>query len=149
MTDWDAFGEKLAEQLSALPAGAVLIIREGERGDTGRYAQFLQSDEGVEAELVGDHHLAPALRAGEAGSGLIAEAGWQAPEDTVYGHNWWAKLPWPSPSEAYRRLSGMTVTGLRDALRIAGPQALVYEAWDGRRGNRPLPLPLLGLAPQS
>lgn len=30
----------------------------------------------------------------------------------------------------------MTVTGLRDGLRITGPEALVYEAWDGRRGNR-------------
>ncbi|MET7340101.1 hypothetical protein [Streptomyces sp. NPDC005547] len=147
MTDWDTFGEKLAEQLSTLSAGSVLIIRED--GDTGRYAQFLQTDEGVEAELVGDHHLAPELRAGEAGSALIVEAGWQAPEDTVYGHNWWAELPWPSPSDAYRKLAGMTVTGLRDALRIAGPQALVYEAWDGRRGNRTLVLPLLGLAAKS
>ncbi|MGW1184436.1 TY-Chap domain-containing protein [Streptomyces drozdowiczii] len=147
MTEWDGFTEKLAEQLSTLSAGSVLIIREG--GDTGRYAQLLQSEKGVEAELVGDHHLAPELRAGETGTGLIVAAGWQAPEDTVYGHNWWAKLPWPSPSDAYRKLAGMTVTGLRDALRITGPEALVYEAWDGRRGNRPLVLPLLGLAAKS
>lgn len=43
----------------------------------------------------------------------------------------------------------MTVTGLRDALRVTGPQALVYEAWDGRRGNRALVLPVLGLAAKS
>ncbi len=65
--------------------------------------------------------------------------------DTVYGHNWWAKLPWPSPSAAYRGLAGMSVIGLR----IAGPQALVYEAWDGRQGNRTLTLPRLGLNPQT
>lgn len=147
MTGWDGLGERLAEQLASLATGSVLII--GERGRTGRYAQFLQSDERVEAELVGDHHLDPALRAGEAGSRLIAEAGWRPPEDTVHGHNWWAELPWPSSSAAYRELAGMTVTGLRDGLRIAGPQALVYEAWDGRRGNRPLVLPLLGLSAQS
>ncbi|MER6116430.1 hypothetical protein E6R60_14785 [Streptomyces sp. A0642] len=146
MTEWDAFEEGLAEQLSSLGAGSVLIVRE--TGRTGRYAQFLQSDEGLGAELVGDHHLDPALRAGETGSRLIAEAGWQPPQDTVYGHNWAVELPWPSPSDAYRALAAMTVTGLRDGLRIAGPQALVYEAWDGRRGNRPLVLPLLGLMPE-
>ncbi|MER5894481.1 hypothetical protein [Streptomyces sp. NPDC001876] len=147
MTGWDGFSEGLAEQLASLAAGSVLIIRES--GQTGRYAQFLQTDERVEAELVGDHHLDPALRAGEAGCRLIAEAGWRPPEDTVYGHNWWSELPWPSSSVAYRALAGMTVTGLRDGLRITGPQVLVYEAWDGRRGNRPLTLPLLGLTAQS
>lgn len=147
MTDWDGFREGLAEQLASLTDGSVLIIREG--GQTGRYAQFLQSDKGLEAELVGDHHLAPTLRAGDEGRRLIAEAGWRPPEDTVYGHNWWSELPWPSPSAGYRDLAEMTVTGLRDGLRITGPQALVYEAWDGRRGNRPLTLPLLGLTVQS
>ncbi|MFD4242148.1 hypothetical protein ACFWP3_11195 [Streptomyces sp. NPDC058525] len=146
MTRWEGFSEGLAEQLASLTAGSVLIISEG--GQTGRYAQFLQSDETVEAELVGDHYLDPALRAGEAGCRLIAEAGWRAPQDTVYGHNWRTELPWPSPSDAYRKLAGMTVTGLRDGLRITGPQVLVYEAWDGRRGNRPLALPLLGLTPK-
>jgi len=147
VTGWDGFRERLAEQLTLLGPESVLIIREG--GGTGRYAQFLQSDAGVEAELVGDHGLDPALRAGEEGSRLIVEAGWQPPQDTVYGHNWWAEVPWPSPSDAYRKLAGMTVTGLRDALRVAGPQALVYEAWEGRRGNRPLVLPLLGFAAKS
>lgn len=77
MTGWDGFGERLAEQLTLLGPESVLIIREG--GGTGRYAQFLQSDEGVEAELVGDHGLDPALRAGEEGSRLIVEAGWKPP----------------------------------------------------------------------
>lgn len=147
MTGWDGFGEALAEELASLSSGSVLIIREA--GQTGRYAQFLQSDATVGAELAGDHHLDPALRAGEAGGRLIVGAGWQPPVDTVYGHNWSAELPWPSPSAAYRELAGMTVTGLRDGLRITGPQALVYEAWDGRRGNRSLTLPLLGLTPQT
>ncbi|MDA5284110.1 hypothetical protein [Streptomyces sp. Isolate_45] len=146
MTEWDGFSERLAEQLASLAAGSVLIIREV--GQTGRYVQFLQTEERVEAELVGDHHLELALRAGEVGCRLIAEAGWRPPEDTVYGHNWWTELPWPSSSVAYRELAGMTVTGLCDGLRIAGPQALVYEAWDGRRGNRLLTLPLLGLTAQ-
>lgn len=146
MTGWDGLSDGLAEQLASLAAGSVLIISES--AQTGRYAQFLQSEDTLAAELVGDHHLDPALRAGEAGGRLIVEAGWRPPEDTVYGHNWQAELPWPSPSDAYRTLAGMTVTGLRDGLRITGPQALVYEAWDGRRGNRALTLPLLGLAPK-
>lgn len=41
------------------------------------------------AELVGDHGLDPALRVGKAGSRLIVEAGWQPPQDTAHGHNWW------------------------------------------------------------
>ncbi|MFD5648993.1 hypothetical protein [Streptomyces sp. NPDC127039] len=147
MTAWDGFGEGLARQLATLAAGSVLIIREG--GRTGRYAQYAQSDEILRAELVGDHGLDPALRAGETGSRLIAEAGWEPPEDTVYGHNWQAGVSWPSPSGAYRELARMTVTGLRDGLRIASPQGLAYEAWDERRGNRPLVLPLLGLDPTS
>ncbi|MET9774002.1 hypothetical protein ABZ023_06980 [Streptomyces sp. NPDC006367] len=142
MTGWDEFGEGLAEQLSTLATGSVLILRES--APTGRYAQFMQDDDRLGAELVGDHYLEPGVRAGEQGGRLIAEAGWQRPEDTVYGHNWQAELPWPSASDAYRRLAAMTVTGLRDGLRITGPKDLVYKAWTRR--NRPLQLPLLGLA---
>ncbi|MGW7414773.1 TY-Chap domain-containing protein [Streptomyces sp. NPDC054863] len=145
MTGWDGFTEGLAEQLTTLASGSVLILRES--GPTGRYAQFLQTDATVEAELVADHYLDPAVRAGEPGCRLITEAGWRQPEDTVYGHNWQAVLSWPSPSDAYRRLAAMTVTGLRDGLRITDPETLVYEAW--ARGNRPLRMPLLGLAPHS
>ncbi|MCX5414950.1 hypothetical protein [Streptomyces sp. NBC_00059] len=145
MTGWDGFGEGLAEQLTTLATGSVLIISES--GPTGRYAQFLQSDESLSAELVGDHYLDPSVRAGEPGCRLIAEAGWRQPEDTVHGHNWQAELPWPSPSAAYHRLAAMTVTGLRDALRITSPQTLVYDAWG--RENHPLRLPLLGLTPKT
>ncbi|MEU2549597.1 hypothetical protein ABZ618_29915 [Streptomyces roseolus] len=141
MTEWDEFSQRLAEQLSTLTTGSVLIIRED--GPPGRYAQFLQADERVEAQLVADHYLDPTARAGETGNRLITEAGWRQPEDTVYGHNWQTELPWPSTSDAYRRLAAMTVTGLRDALRITSPETLVYEAWT--RGNRPLRLPSLGL----
>ncbi|MFJ3838821.1 hypothetical protein ACIPY6_25295 [Streptomyces sp. NPDC090054] len=49
----------------------------GEVGQTGRYAQFPQSGERVEAAQVGDHHLDPVPRAGEAGWRLTAEAGWR------------------------------------------------------------------------
>ncbi|MCX5206229.1 hypothetical protein OG897_33095 [Streptomyces sp. NBC_00237] len=142
MTGWEGFGEGLAEQLSTLASGSVLIIRE--KGPEGRFVQFLQTDAKLEAELVGDHYLDPAARAGESGSRLIAEAGWQPSEDTVSSHNWETWLGWPSPSGDYRRLARMAVTGLRDGLRITGPETLLYEAWE--RGNRPLRLPLLGLA---
>ncbi|MFI6938598.1 TY-Chap domain-containing protein [Streptomyces sp. NPDC050418] len=147
VTEWGALGEALAEELASLSDGSVLVIREA--GRTGRYVQFLQSDATLEAELSGDHHLDPALRAGVAGSRLIVEAGWRPPVDTAYGHNWWAELAWPSPSAAYRNLAAMSVSGLRDGLRIAGPQALVYEAWDGRQGNRSLTCHRLGLTPQT
>ncbi|MFI5801382.1 TY-Chap domain-containing protein [Streptomyces sp. NPDC051561] len=145
MTDWSGFREGLAEQLTTLAGGSTLIIGEG--GAAARFAQFRQSSGSLSAELVGDHYLGPSVRAGEAGSRLISEAGWLRPEDTAYGHNWHTELPWPSDSAAYRRLAAMTVTGLRDGLGIAGPDELVYRAWT--RGNRDLRLPLLGLIAQS
>ncbi|CAM5478401.1 hypothetical protein GCM10010329_30030 [Streptomyces spiroverticillatus] len=146
MTGWEGFGEGLAQQLSTLAAESVLIIRDS--GPTNRYVQFLQTDSRLLAELVSDHWLEPAVRAGESGARLIAEAGWRQPESTVPDGNWETSLDWPSPARDYRRLAAMSVAGLRDGLRISGPEALVYDAWSPP-GNRPLRLPLLGIEPKA
>ncbi|MFJ5711434.1 TY-Chap domain-containing protein [Streptomyces sp. NPDC093105] len=152
MTGWDGFQERLAEQLASLPAGAVVIVSEtGAAPPTktakgSRYAQFRQDPESLYAELSGDRHLEGAARAGDEGGRLLVAAGWRAPDADDRVGNWCAELPWPSPSVAYRRLASMVVTGLHVVFRVPAPSSLAYTAWDAEDGNRPLELPLLGLA---
>lgn len=148
MTDWIRFAEALAEQLAMVNSGTVVIISEhGRAGERSRTAQFRQLDNSVWAELSGDKWLDPDVRAGESGSGLIAEVGWRQP-DADHGHNWWIERPWPVTSADCRRIGSMVVTGLRDGFRISDPAALSYDAWDESNGNRPMELPLLGLRQQ-
>ncbi|NEW39046.1 hypothetical protein GV794_17255 [Nocardia cyriacigeorgica] len=142
MTGWTEFAEGLAEELADLPAGAVVKIVEP--GPAPRYAQFRQLDDELWAELVGDHWLAPAARAGSTGGRLIVEAGWHAP-DADHGHNWWVEWPWPQSSARYRQLTSMVVTGLRDGFGIAAVSDLSYVAWNENVGNCALDLPGLGL----
>ncbi|MEV6562600.1 hypothetical protein AB0M22_43245 [Nocardia sp. NPDC051756] len=149
MTGWDQFAEGLARHLAELPAGAVVkIVESDESAEVARYAQFLQSEDTLFAEIVGDEWLDSDRGAGEAGARLLIDAGWQQPDETHSG-NWWRDTPWPIDSATYRRIASMVVTGLRDAFRIADPAAFHYEAWNGNAGNRKLDLPLLGLPAQS
>ncbi|MFI6046319.1 TY-Chap domain-containing protein [Nocardia sp. NPDC051321] len=145
MTGWEQFTEGLARHLAELPSGAVVkIIESDESADVARYAQFLQTDSKLIAEVVGDGWLAPELGAGTAGSRLLADAGWHQPDEDHSG-NWWLDSTWPIDSASYRRIASMVVTGLRDAFRISDLSTLYYEAWNGNAGNRKLDLPLLGL----
>ncbi|MFI6997692.1 TY-Chap domain-containing protein [Nocardia sp. NPDC050175] len=145
MTGWAEFADGLAEQLARLPSGAVVVIGEAPTSsDKSRIAQFRQFDDSVWAQLSGDRWLDPTVQAGEAGRHLIREAGWREPDDD-HIENWWVELPWPVASAAYRRVAEMVVTGLRDAFRIAGPTALVYQAWNEKSANSAIELPLLGL----
>jgi hypothetical protein len=142
---WDEFAEGLAQHLATLPTGAVVkIIEPDETAEVPRYAQFLQSDTKLFAEVVGDEWLDPALGAGEAGERLLTEAGWHQPDEDHSG-NWWLDSAWPIDSAGYDRLASMVVTGLRDAFRISDLSAFHYKAWNGNAGNRKLDLPLLGL----
>ncbi|MDX2291159.1 MULTISPECIES: TY-Chap domain-containing protein [Streptomyces] len=151
MTGWDGFQERLAEQLAALPAGAVVVLSETgtalppKTAKGSRYAQFRQDPEALSAELSGDRHLEGAARAGEEGARLLVAAGWRAPDAADRVGNWCAALPWPSPAADYRRLASMVVTGLHTVFRIPAPSSLAYTAWEAEHGNRPLELPLLGL----
>ncbi|MFF3224972.1 hypothetical protein ACFYV7_19425 [Nocardia suismassiliense] len=147
MTDWDQFAEGLAQHLATLPTGAVVkIIESDESAEVPRYAQFLQSDTKLFAEVVGDDWLDSDKGAGEAGARLLAEAGWHQPDDAHSG-NWWFDSAWPIDSAAYQRLATMVVTGLRDAFRVTDLTDFYYEAWNGNAGNRKLDLPLLGIPP--
>ncbi|WP_174189717.1 TY-Chap domain-containing protein [Nocardia barduliensis] len=142
MTGWEDIAAGLAAELATLHAGSIVKLVESETGPRRRYAQFLQLDDLLSAELVDDGWLDPALRAGTAGRALIAAAGWR---ERDAGHsNWWTELPWPSSSAGYRRLADMVVTGLRDGFGIDAPTALAYTAWNERSADQ-LDLPLLGL----
>jgi hypothetical protein len=143
LTGWEDFAAGLAEELAALRAGSIVKLVESGTGPRRRYAQFLQLDDALSAELVDDEWLDPALRAGDTGRALIAESGWR--ERDASHVNWWTELPWPSSTAGYRRLAGMVVTGLRDGFGIGAPTALAYVAWNERWENRELDLPLLGL----
>ncbi|MGQ4618075.1 TY-Chap domain-containing protein [Nocardia sp. R7R-8] len=143
MTGWEDFAAGLAVELATLRAGSIVKVVESGIGPRRRYAQFLQLDDALSAELVDDEWLDPPLRAGVAGRPLIAESGWR---ERDAGHsNWWTELAWPSPTTEYRRLADMVVTGLRDGFGIDSPTALAYAAWNERLENRELDLPLLGL----
>ncbi|NKY37142.1 hypothetical protein HGA13_29330 [Nocardia speluncae] len=140
MTEWPELAAGLADQLAALPAGAVLIIAEAEGP---RYAQFKQFDDRLYAEVVGDSWLDPGKQAGAPGARRLVDAGWQAPggEHT----NWWIDRPWPLSPAQYRELVAMVFTALRDVFAIAEPADLVYEAWNTEAGDADLDLPGLGL----
>ncbi|WP_278264905.1 hypothetical protein [Nocardia sp. AG03] len=144
MSTWDTFGAALAAQLAMLTPGSVLIVAES-RARSPRYAQFRRLDHASSAELVCESALDESLRAGEAGLRVIAEAGWQAPEDGLPG-NWWIDTPEPASRARHRAVAEMVVTGLRDAFGIPAPEALTYRAWNEATGTRALDLPLLGLA---
>lgn len=143
MTGWGDFAAGLAAELAALRAGSIVKLVESDTGPRRRYAQFLQLDETLSAELVDDEWLDPALRAGATGRALITAAGWR--ERDARHSNWWTELAWPSPTTEYRRLADMVVTGLREGFGIEAPTTLAYAAWNERLGNRELDLPLLGL----
>ncbi|AFT98879.1 TY-Chap domain-containing protein [Nocardia brasiliensis] len=146
MTGWDEFAAGLAEELAALPEGAIVkVIQSSSTSEVGPYAQFLQTADRVWAELVSDKWLNSAAQAGAAGNDLIAGAGWQLP-DFQHGDNWWIELPWPIRTADYARLATMVVVGLRDALHVPAPTDLVYRAWNENTGNTPLELPALGLS---
>ncbi|WP_405167253.1 hypothetical protein OG203_20495 [Nocardia sp. NBC_01499] len=145
MSDWAEFAAGLAEELAGLADGAVVkIIQSASISQVRPYAQFRQLDDILWAEIVGDKWLDPAAQAGADGNQLLADAGWQRP-DFDHGDNWWLESPWPMSSATYRRLAASVVTGLRDALRVADPAELVYQAWDENADNRGIELPLLGL----
>ncbi|KAF0848244.1 TY-Chap domain-containing protein [Nocardia caishijiensis] len=140
---WDDVATALAGELAALPAGAIVKLVEARAERPSRFAQFLQTDAELTAELIDDDHLAAELRAGRAGNAVIRELGWQ-PRDRHH-ENWWTHLPWPAPAADYRRLADMVVAGLRDGFGVATPDSFTYDAWNERRGNSLIELPQLGL----
>ncbi|MFF0494598.1 hypothetical protein ACFYTQ_36740 [Nocardia sp. NPDC004068] len=142
MTDWDRFAAQLAEQLSVLPAGAMVKVVAS--SPPYRFAQFAQGDAYLLAELTGDEYLPPTDRPAEDRRRRIIDAGWQVP-DLDHGGNWWIEVPWPVASAIYRQLAAMVVTGLRDGLAVGSPAGLCYEAWNAQASNELMDLPLLGL----
>ncbi|MGI5223177.1 TY-Chap domain-containing protein [Nocardia sp. CA-290969] len=143
MIEWTEFTEGLSQTLATLPVGAIVIISERvPRSENMRFAQFCWYDTGIHAEIPGGRRL---TMAGEDGPRIVAGAGWHEPRSPWDGENWWTKVPWPAPTDSYRKLASMMVTALRDAYGIPNPDALEYNAWDEESENAPMELPLLGI----
>ncbi|MFF2087775.1 hypothetical protein ACFVVM_28690 [Nocardia sp. NPDC058176] len=143
MTSWTTLADGLAQELAGLPAGAIVTIVESRPDRTARFAQFVQSEDALAAELVDDDALDVPLRAGDSGTTVIRALGWH--ERDRYHENWWLELPWPATSADYRRLADMVVRGFGEGFGLPGPDTFVYDAWNERTGNSPIELPLLGL----
>ncbi|MEV4257570.1 hypothetical protein AB0J52_30805 [Spirillospora sp. NPDC049652] len=141
--EWETFAAELADDLADLPAGALLVISEREEG--GRFTQFAQEDDVLLAYLCDNAFLQPEDQASPEARRVIEAAGWHAPDPGRGQDDWWYRLPWPSSSADYRRLTGMLVTAFRDGYGIPSPEGWTYRAWNEREGNAPLTLPSLDL----
>lgn len=142
--EWETFAQGLAEELTVLPAGALVVISEPGEGSRphDRYAQFAQETDRLTAELVGNSYVLEDKRASEEGERAIAAAGWRpGPADHP---NWQAELAWPASSRQYQALAEMVVTGLRDGYGIADLGEFRYQAWNEKSGED-IELPRLGL----
>lgn len=144
--DWAAFAAGLAEELADLSAGTLVVVREaGREIGQARFAQFVQEDDELAAEVVTNEFLEPQFRASSAGEDVIRRAGWRVPAPHE-GHDvWWFTLPWPATSTQYKQLSLMVVKALRDGYEIDDTTLWCYRAWNERKGNESVELPRLGL----
>ncbi|MGW5106654.1 TY-Chap domain-containing protein [Nocardia sp. NPDC004123] len=146
MTSWDEFARRLAYQFAILPDGAILLIDTDEPDTQPGFAQFAQFEDMLHAELgaYADLDRNPGLH--NPGHQLALRAGWHPPD--IDWDNWWFQVPRAVQPVAGRELAAMVIVGLRDAFHVPSPDRLVYTAWNARAGNRPLDLPLLGIAKQ-
>jgi hypothetical protein len=144
--DWTAFAAGLAEELADLPVGTLVVIREADREiGRARFAQFVQEDDGLAAEVVTNDALESEFRASSAGEEVIRQAGWHDPAPLEGYDVWWYTLPWPASGTQYRELSLMVVTAVRYGYGIDDTTPWCYRAWNERKGNEPVELPGLGL----
>ncbi|QKG23461.1 hypothetical protein ACTIVE_5104 [Actinomadura verrucosospora] len=129
-----------------MDAGTLVVIHEaGREPEQSRVIQFVQEDTTLIAELAHNDFLDPEFRATPAGEEAIRELGWRPPARELGRDNWWDTLDWPATTAQYRELATMAVLGLRDGYRISSEAPFCYTAWNARKGNEPVHLPLLGL----
>ncbi|QKG20068.1 TY-Chap domain-containing protein [Actinomadura verrucosospora] len=144
--NWLAFADSLAEELTALEAGTLVVIYEAEREiEQARGIQFVQEDARLIAELSHNDYLDPEVWATPAGEEAIKELGWRPPATELGRDNWWETLDWPAATAQYQELARMAVLGLRDGYRISSEAPFYYNAWNECRGNETVELPLLRL----
>ncbi|OXR44022.1 hypothetical protein B7C42_03578 [Nocardia cerradoensis] len=145
MLSWDEFGSALAAELAGLPVGALMVIEE--RGEFGRYVQFVHMDDNLYAELMSDRNPAVTQAQTPEQCQLIAGLGWREPGTSPESDsNWWTALKCPIRTADYRRLATMVVSGLRDGLGMSSPGDLTYRAWNSLEGNLPLEVSGLDIA---
>ncbi|MRH92886.1 hypothetical protein GFY24_36640 [Nocardia sp. SYP-A9097] len=143
MNDWSDFTDRLAEQLTMLPDGAVVTISGAGPSTSYVQSQVVQLSDALWATFQGKPK--PGDEFASADPELMTAAGWQPPETGDHGTSWWIELPWPVASPIYRQLAIMIVTGFRDGHQIPDPSGLSYDAWNSNMNDRPVDLPLLGI----
>jgi len=125
---------------------ATLIITDRDEPRCFVQYAFGAALEGVTAEVVSNDFLPEERRLPRKDRKRLRADGWRKP-----GHagmpNWWSSHS-ADPGSGYQALAGMTVTALRDVLRIESPHGLSYTAFDTET-NESINLAGLGLARES
>ncbi|MGO1768733.1 MAG: TY-Chap domain-containing protein [Microbacterium sp.] len=150
---WDDFAARLGAALREVGERVRVIVASD--ASPSHFVQFA----GFADKLVVE--TPPARLAPETDESVLAAAGWAAP--AAAQENWSIETPLPALTDEYAAVAERCVVALRDALRVAGPDALVYTAWrDAERmpegvtlsdeqvdaldqGENPLEVPELGL----
>lgn len=150
---WDDFATRLVTTLREVGERVCVII--SAESASNRYVQFAGFADRLVAETP------PARVTPETDEAVLAAAGWTAPAEAP--ENWSSELALPALTDEYAAVAERCVVALRDALGVAGPEALVYTAWrepermpegvtlsgeqvaDLDPGEKPLEIPALGL----
>ncbi|MEV0357950.1 hypothetical protein AB0H71_18035 [Nocardia sp. NPDC050697] len=136
--DWERFVRALARCLAELPSRATLVIA----ASGNRYAQFVQFDIRLSAELAGNDFLLEPIS--PANAQRLRELGWTAPDAARDVENWSRTLLWPISQRTLVRLAEGAAIGLHDAMGVESPADLRASGWTENPGS--LDLSVLGVA---
>ncbi|MFC3966076.1 TY-Chap domain-containing protein [Nocardia jiangsuensis] len=135
--DWDRFVVALARCLAELPSRATLVLA----ASGNRYAQFVQFDIRLSAELAGNDFLLEPIS--PASAQRLRELGWTAPNAGRDVDNWSRTLLWPISDRTLVELARGAAIGLHDAMGVRSPAELRAKGWTENPGA--LDLSVLGV----
>ena len=158
---WGEFRDRLRVSLRSLTDRCcVVVVASDERG----CVQFFGTVDVLSAEASGPEVVGGAAVHGPNDPTMLA-AGWE--QSTRAPPNWSFDLPLPAMTSEYAALADRCVIALRDVFHLADPAELAYHAWREPDvqpagvtwspeqfdrldpGEDPLPMPAMGLQPQS
>jgi T3SS (YopN, CesT) and YbjN peptide-binding chaperone 3/SseB protein N-terminal domain len=149
--EWNEFVQRLARELTHLPASAFLVVQ---MPGGFPYVQAMRGSDGLSAEVVSNEFLPGPMRLGPRQEDRLAEIGWLPPEQD--GHlNWWRQVRLsaefddftPQEAIACGRLADAMATALSEVFRVRSPLDLEYHANQNGPDNGPIELPYFGLRP--
>ncbi|TDC50793.1 hypothetical protein E1281_21440 [Actinomadura sp. KC345] len=149
--DWPDFSARLGRVLAELAPGersVILIIMDS--AEPGCMVQYICGGDGggTWAEVASNKSLPKHRRLSKDDEQRLRSTGWDKPS----GGRWspvrlpnWSTDRFSDPEADHGVLADMSVTALRDVLRIASPAGLMYDAFDQETGE-PVTLGALGVA---